>query len=235
MWESITGAGFWKGEIWNRHKNGGVYPEWLTITAVRDAVGEITNYVATLTDITERKKAEEEIRNLAFYDPLTHLPNRRLLLDRLSVALPASARRNAYGAILFLDLDNFKTLNDTKGHEFGDLLLIEVARRLLTCVRAEDTVARLGGDEFLVMLEDLNPDYEEAVAQAEAIGEKIRAALSVAYSLPGYSHQCSSSIGISLFKGVDVGVGELLKRGDIAMYQAKSAGRNNVRLFRESS
>ena len=231
MWQSIQASGTWKGEIWNRRKNGEVYPEWLTITAVKDGNGAVTNYVATLTDITGRKAAEEEIRNLAFYDPLTQLPNRRLLMDRLHQALAGSERSRKRGALLFIDLDHFKTLNDTLGHDKGDLLLQQVAQRLTACVREADTVARLGGDEFVVMLEDLSETAEEAVAQTRAIGEKILDTFSHPYLLAGIQHSSSGSIGIAPFRGHEQTETALLKHADIAMYQAKAAGRNALRFF----
>jgi diguanylate cyclase (GGDEF)-like protein/PAS domain S-box-containing protein len=217
---------------WFWHKNGMGFPVSMTVTPLVEN-GIRVGAVVIFQDVSERKANEARIHDLAFYDPLTRLPNRRLLLDRLGLALPASARRDSYGAVLFLDLDNFKVLNDTRGHEFGDLLLVEVARRLMSCVRAQDTVARLGGDEFVVMLEDLDEDAGRAAAQAEAVGEKIREALSADYSLQTHRHQCSSSIGITLFKGTEVGGGELLKRADVAMYQAKAAGRNTIRCYAE--
>ena len=154
-WACVERAGSWHGEIWNRRKNGEVYPSQATITAVKNANGEITNHVGTLTDITVSRAAADKIKSLAFYDPLTALPNRRLLMERLTQALASSARSGAAGALLFIDLDHFKTLNDTLGHDVGDLLLKQVASRLSGSVRDCDTVARLGGDEFVVMLEDL--------------------------------------------------------------------------------
>jgi diguanylate cyclase (GGDEF)-like protein/PAS domain S-box-containing protein len=231
MWDSILGSGTWKGEIWNKRKSGEVYPEWLTITAVKDGEGAITNYVATLTDITGRKAAEDEIKNLAFYDTLTQLPNRRLLMDRLHQALASSERSRHRGALLFIDLDHFKTLNDTLGHDKGDLLLQQVAQRLSACVRASDTVARLGGDEFVVMLEELSESAEEAVLQTRTVAEKILATFSQPYLLAGHQYQSSGSIGIAPFCGHDQTATVLLKNADIAMYQAKAAGRNGVRLF----
>ena len=231
MWESILGSGTWRGEVWSRRKNGEVYPEWLTVSAVKDGDGRVTNYVATLTDITRRKAAEEEIRNLAFYDPLTQLPNRRLLMDRLHQALASSDRSRRRGALLFIDLDYFKTLNDSLGHDKGDLLLQQVAQRLSASVRASDTVARLGGDEFVVMLEDLSENAENAKAQIRTIGEKILATFSQPYLLAGHRHQNSGSIGIAPFCGHAQSANELLKNADIAMYQAKSAGRNALRFF----
>ncbi len=231
MREEIARNGTWQGEIWHRRKNGEVHPEWLTVTAVKNSSGEISRYVGTLTDITARKAAEDEIRHLAFYDPLTLLPNRRLLLDRLHQALAISARSKRLGALLFLDLDNFKTLNDTLGHDKGDLLLQQIAQRLATCVREGDTVARLGGDEFVVMLEDLSPLSADAAAQAEIVGEKILGSLAQPYALAGHEYHSTSSIGVTLFSGQRETVEDLLKRADLAMYQAKSAGRNTLRFF----
>ena len=231
MWERIQRTGRWQGEIWNRRKNGEVYPEWLTITAVKGDAGGVTHYVGTLADITQRKAAESEIEYLAFYDPLTRLPNRRLLLDRLQQALAASARSQHLGALLFIDLDHFKTLNDTLGHDKGDLLLQQIAQRLTTCVREGDTVARQGGDEFVVVLEGLSESSQEAAAQAKTIGEKILATLNHTYLLAGYEYHSTLSIGITLFNAHQDTVDELLKQADISMYQAKAAGRNALRFF----
>ncbi len=231
MRETIQRTGSWQGEIWNRRKNGEVYPEWLSITAVKGSAGIITHYVGTLNDISLRKAAEEEIKYLAFYDFLTRLPNRRLLLDRLQQTLAVSARSGRMGALLFVDLDNFKDLNDTLGHSQGDLLLRQAAQRFTACVREGDTVARLGGDEFVVMLEDLSENPQEAATQAEIVGEKILAALNQPYPLAGREYHCTSSIGITLFSGHQESVEELLKQADLAMYQAKAAGRNSLRFF----
>jgi diguanylate cyclase (GGDEF)-like protein/PAS domain S-box-containing protein len=231
MWERIKRTGEWEGEIWNRRKNGDVYPEHLTITAVKDADGNVVNYVATLMDITASKASEEEIRNLAFFDPLTRLPNRRLLQDRLQQALASCGRSGRSGAILFIDLDNFKNLNDTLGHDIGDLLLEKVAIRLSSCVREGDTVARIGGDEFVVMLEDLSENILEAAEQVESVGNKIVAALNVSYQLGKHTYDNSPSIGATLFNDNHNSIDELLKQADIAMYQAKKAGRNTMRFF----
>ncbi len=231
MTECIAQRGTWQGEIWNRRKNGEVFPEWLTITAVKNEHGGVENYVATLSDISARKAAEDEIRNLAFYDPLTDLPNRRLLLDRLAQALAACVRHHRRGALLFIDLDNFKTLNDTLGHDKGDLLLQQVAQRLVKCVREGDTVARLGGDEFVVMLEDLDAHPEQAASQTLAVAEKILQSLGQAYQLGDRVHHTSASIGITQLADHDVTIEDLLKRADLAMYQAKAAGRNTLRFF----
>ncbi len=231
MWHTVNEDGYWQGEVWNRRKSGEIYPVWLTITAVTDHDGRVTHFVGTYADITERKEAEERIRNLAFYDPLTSLPNRRLLLDRLHQAQAGSGRSGRHGALLFIDLDNFKIINDTQGHIVGDMLLTEVAQRLGECVREGDTVARLGGDEFVVLLEDLSTELSHSAAQAEAVGEKIFAAINRPYILRGREHHSSPSIGVSLFLGHREDSEELLKRADLAMYQAKSAGRNTIRFF----
>jgi len=231
MWESISRTGAWHGEIWNRRKNGEVYPERLAITAVKGDDGIATNYVASMSDITVSRAASEEIKNLAFYDPLTHLPNRRLLVDRLNQALASSARSGRDGALLFLDLDHFKTLNDTLGHDIGDMLLKQVADRLSDCVREGDTVARIGGDEYVVMLEELSEHAIEAAAQAEFIGKKILMTLKLPYQLAMHEHHNTSSIGITLFSDQISGVDEILKQADIAMYQAKKSGRNALRFF----
>jgi diguanylate cyclase (GGDEF)-like protein/PAS domain S-box-containing protein len=231
MWAELLSKGVWQGEIIDRRRSGEVYPEWLTITAVKDETGATTHYVGVFQDITARKAAEEEIRNLAFYDSLTHLPNRRLLLDRLQQAVAASSRNGRYGALLFLDLDNFKTLNDSLGHDTGDRLLVEVAGRLLACVREGDTVARLGGDEFVLMVQDLSDGGGEAATQAEVMANKVLGTLGQPYQLGSQAYRGSSSIGVALFSGREVGIDELLKRADLAMYQAKAAGRNTLRFF----
>jgi diguanylate cyclase (GGDEF)-like protein len=178
-----------------------------------------------------RKAAEDEIRNLAFFDPLTQLPNRRLLIDRLAKVLAASNRSGKQIALLFIDLDNFKTLNDNLGHHVGDQLLQQVTARLLACIRQGDTVARLGGDEFVVLLEDLSATPVEAAKQAEVVGRQILEGLSKPYQLLNYQHHNSASIGITLLASPHDSVEELLKRADLAMYQAKAAGRNTLRFF----
>jgi len=187
--------------------------------------------IGTIQDITERKQAEHKISHLAFYDMLTGLPNRRLLRDRLQQAMASGARNARQGALLLIDLDNFKILNDTRGHDIGDLLLKETAERLLASVREVDTVARLGGDEFVVILEDLAENSAEATHQAEMVGEKIKQALTQIYHLFDYQYQSTPSIGITLFSGHQLRIDELMKRADTAMYQAKAAGRNALRFF----
>lgn len=231
MWSTLRETGIWAGEMWDKRKNGTLYPKWLTITTVRNAQDEVSHYVAIFMDISERKRAEEEIQRLAFYDTLTELPNRRLLMDRLIQSMIQSDRNGSFGALLFMDMDNFKLLNDTQGHDVGDMLLIEVAQRLKACVRESDTVARLGGDEFVVILQGLGNSEILAANLTEDIAEKIATALDQPYLLGEHEHHSSVSIGVGLFRGRSVTVDELLKRADTAMYQAKSAGRNAVRFF----
>jgi len=233
MWEQLTRVGVWQGEIWNRRKNGEVFPEWLNLSSVKGTAGQLTHFVSIFSDISARKLAENQIEQLAFYDPLTHLPNRRLLLDRLAQVLTACERYKRRGALLYVDLDNFKTFNETLGHARGDLLLTQVAGRLSRCVRECDTVARLGGDKFAVVLEDLSQDMLEAASHAEAVGEKICLALGQNYLIGGHEHLSTPSIGITLFGDDAKGehVDEPLKRAELAMYQAKAIGRNAIRFF----
>ncbi len=214
-------------------RNASGEPFWLMVSGepIFDASGAFLGYRGVGRDITARKQAEAQIERLAFYDALTELPNRQMLLERLGHAVAASARHRSHGGLLFIDLDNFKTLNDTMGHDRGDQLLQQVARRLTQCVRQMDTVARLGGDEFVVMLEELSEDVLEAANQAEAVGKKILAALNQHFDLAGQQHHTSPSIGVTLFFDHLETVDELLKRADLAMYQAKSAGRNTMRFF----
>ena len=244
MLHALSIDGHWQGEVWCRRKNGEEYPCWLNVTAVQGEEsrnahgGGVSHYIAAFTDVSERKQNEARIRQLAFYDPLTQLPNRRLLMDRLNHAIISTMRHNTHGAVLFIDLDNFKILNDTKGHHIGDQLLLHVAERLKACVRAEDTVSRLGGDEFLVMLENLSPEAGEAAREVERVAEKVRLSLSQPYffqdrqkSVDPCEFHSTPSIGICLFRGCTVPVDEILKRADMAMYQAKDAGCNTYRFF----
>ncbi|MDP2025621.1 EAL domain-containing protein [Sulfuriferula sp.] len=231
MWETINRTGGWQGEIWDRRKTGEEYPKWLTISAVKDNNGAVTHYVGTHFDITERKKAEERINELAFFDQLTGLPNRTLLLDRLRQIMTASSRDGSYGALLFIDLDNFKTLNDTLGHDMGDLLLKQVAQRLTPCVRKGDSVARLGGDEFVLVLGGLSMSEREAAIGAEAVAGKVLATLNQPYQLGDVAHRCTASVGATLFMGHLATIEDLMKQADLAMYKSKEAGRNTLRFF----
>jgi diguanylate cyclase (GGDEF)-like protein/PAS domain S-box-containing protein len=231
MWDSINSTGMWEGEILNRRKNGEVYPEYLYITAVKNAEGIVTNYVASRTDITSSKSASDEIERLYSIDLLTELPNRRLFLDRLKQALAISAHSGRRGALLFLDLDKFKNINDTQGHNVGDLLLQHVAKRLTACLREGDTVSRFGGDEFVVLLENLSEHAIEAATQTKDIAKKISRSLNQAYQLDEHSCFNSASIGATLFIGHELMAEELLKQADIAMYQSKVQGGNTLRFF----
>ncbi len=231
MWETLRCTGTWQGEIWDRRKDGTIYPKWLTISAVKSGRGTVTNYVGIQYDITERKKTEEKINHLAFFDQLTGLPNRTLLLDRIKQAMAASDRNSTYGALLFIDLDKFKTLNDTLGHDVGDLLLQQVAQRLTHCVRAGDTVARLGGDEFVLLLPDLGVNIKEALTQAETVGNKILSELNQTYQLRDLAYHSTASIGITIFLDRNVPIDDLMKQADMAMYKSKAMGRNMVRFF----
>ncbi|NDV13679.1 bifunctional diguanylate cyclase/phosphodiesterase [Crenobacter caeni] len=231
MWQAVAKTGSWQGEVWNRRKNGSHYPEWLTVTSVRNEHGQTTHYVGTMTDITLRKRAEEEIQRLAYFDPLTNLPNRRMLLDTLERAIARSTRNGQSGALLFIDMDNFKDLNDTQGHDKGDLMLQQVAQRLRQHTRGSDTVARLGGDEFVVLLEGLGDEIANAASHSKAVADKLLASLQADYVLGKHVHHSSCSIGVALFSGEENRIEDILKQADLAMYQAKSAGRNAVCFF----
>lgn len=230
LWHSLHTQDRWSGELWNRRKNGEVFPVLSTITAVRDAHGTVTHYVAAMNDITERKHQEEAIRHLAFYDQLTAVPNRRLLLERLQHALALARRQSQCGALMFIDLDNFKYVNDHLGHHAGDVLLQQVASRLTRLVRETDTVARLGGDEFVVLLEQLRP--ATACEDATQVAHKILYALSQPYDLNGEDGHVSGSVGVALFDGQDPDptsdIDRTMRRADQAMYAAKQAGKNSV-------
>ena len=236
---SGTPVGFLNFQVQHRCKDGRlIWGEAMSKTD-RNAQGEIIGYHGITREITERKRLEEQVRQLAFHDPLTHLANRRLMLEHLDQAMSASKRSHHHGALLFLDLDNFKSLNDTHGHSVGDLLLIEVAERLKACVREADTVARFGGDEFVVLLCELDTQPAEASEQAIAVAEKIRIRLSDLYVLQAapsgpatgtIEHQCTASIGVAIFRGRDESQSSVIDRADAAMYQAKKDGRNRIRL-----
>lgn len=230
--ELAVNSGEWRGEIAQRRKDRSMLLAEAHWTLVRNDEGQPSSIFAINTDITQRKMAENEIQYLAFYDSLTGLPNRQLLMDRLRQALAANARNRRMGALLFIDLDNFKLLNDTLGHDRGDLLLQQVSPRLISCVRESDTVARLGGDEFVVVLTaDFSEDHGEAVTQIKSICERILTAFNQPFSLGAYKHHTTPSIGIALFSDQSHTSDELLKHADLAMYQAKAAGRNAMCFF----
>ena len=228
---SISNTGGWQGEAWGRRKNGEEYPQWLNISAVKNKDGKITHYVASHSDITERKQVEAEIKDLAFFDQLTGLPNRTLFSDRLRQAILASGRNDLFGALLFIDLDDFKALNDTLGHDVGDKLLRQVAKRLLGFVREVDTVARLGGDEFVVILANLSANEHEAANLAKAVAKKILESLQLPYQLGDFTYANTASIGATLYLEKQNSSDDLMKQADLAMYKSKAAGRNTVRFF----
>ena len=226
LWQRLESEGHWQGEIWNRRKNGEIYPELLTITAINDADGRLTNYAALFSDISELKENEERIKHLAYYDPLTGMPNRRLFEDRLQVALAHVHRNKGQLAVMFVDLDRFKRINDTLGHEMGDQLLVEVSRRLYDCLREDDTVARMGGDEFVVLLSEVGmPD------DAAYIARRITAALTRPMSLGGRELVVTASVGISIYPEDGRTASTLIKNADTAMYRAKESGRNGYQMY----
>ena len=232
MWHALNTQGSWQGEIWNKRKSGEIYPQLLSIGTVCNEKNETTHYVASLSDISARKANEEQMRTLAFYDSLTKLPNRRLFLERLDHAYAAAHRLRTFGALLVVDLDDFKTLNDTAGHAAGDLLLEQVAKRLVNCVPHNEAVARLGGDEFVILLDNLGMHEIEAARSAEQLGQDVLQALVRPYLLGQSEYRGSASVGIALFGASDSQVSaEVLRNAHLAMSQAKSAGSNSLCFF----
>jgi len=225
MWESIRQLGYWQGEVWDKHKSGHVYPKQLTITVVRDAHGHVVNYVASFTDITQRVQAEKQAYYLAYHDALTGLPNRANLRGRLEQSLASALRESKQVAVMFLDLDRFKAINDSLGHAVGDELLVEVASRLKHAVRESDTVARLGGDEFVVVLTDAD------VGGAAHVAGKILETIEQSFTVSGKELYTSSSIGICLYPDDGGNAEELMRHADSAMYFAKSQGRGNCQFY----
>jgi diguanylate cyclase (GGDEF)-like protein/PAS domain S-box-containing protein len=226
MWRHINAEGRWQGEIWERRKDGVVYPKWITINAIRDDTGELTNHMAIFSDISERKAAEQRIYHLAHHDALTGLANRTLLGDRIRHAIHQVRRSGRMVAVLFIDLDGFKLINDTLGHEVGDTMLCKVAERLQSLVRDSDTVARMGGDEFLVLLSDIG--HEEDAAR---VAEKVVSAIAEPYHINGQELRTSPSIGISIYPQDAADENALIRSADTAMYHAKAVGRNNFQFY----
>lgn len=226
MWDALRQQGVWSGEIWNKHKNGGIYPRWLTISSVRAADGEIISYIANFVPLNASDDATSRLAHLAYHDPLTHLPNRLAFESHLTQALRLAEREAGHAALMLIDLDNFKNINDTLGHHVGDELLALVAQRLRECVRASDMVARLGGDEFVVLL----PDVDGPMTAAR-VANKIQTALADSYTVGNHMLYATPSIGISLYPTDGQDTNTLLRNADTAMYHAKSAGRNNHQFY----
>lgn len=232
--EMLSNAGGHHARNQNLRKDGKViYCEWFN-TTLNDASGNLVGVASLVQDETAYKKAQDEIERLAYYDTLTNLPNRRLLIDRLNQSLKVSKRKKSCVGVMFMDLDNFKILNDTKGHPVGDLLLQQVAKRLQMSVREHDTVARIGGDEFVIIVDDLEKDFESAKSVIELVGKKILKEINRPFKLHDYEHYCTPSIGIYTYTGENINADEVLKRADTAMYQIKQSGRNNIKLYDDS-
>ncbi|RFA26599.1 hypothetical protein CAI21_16695 [Alkalilimnicola ehrlichii] len=230
MWAELNATGHWQGEIWNRRKNGEIYPELMTVTAIADEGAELTHYAAMFNDISQLKESEERIRSLAYYDPLTGLPNRRLLDDRLQMAIAHAHRHRLQMAVLFVDLDRFKQVNDRLGHRAGDRLLEHIAERLVACVREDDTVARMSGDEFVILLSELET-AEEAVQAAERITATLRQPLHI----DGEAISPTASVGIALYPEHGNTGDTLIKHADTAMYRAKNGGRDRHSAYSPSA
>jgi diguanylate cyclase (GGDEF)-like protein/PAS domain S-box-containing protein len=232
MWDGLLRTNRWEGEIWNLRKNGEIFPEWLSMTVIRDQKNQVQNYVAAFADITVRKENEQRIKQLAYFDSLTGLANRTLFYDRLDQAILQAQRNNAKVALLFIDLDRFKEINDSLGHDAGDALLKNVARRITKCLRKTDTLARLGGDEFVVILRELqDDDSHESALVCQKVAENILARVAEAHEYKGHTFYGGASIGIILYPDNADNVSDLIQRADTAMYEAKNAGRNTYRFF----
>ncbi|MBA1446972.1 MAG: diguanylate cyclase [Gammaproteobacteria bacterium] len=231
LWKQLTDSGSWQGEIWNQRRNGEVYPQWTSISLIRDDKGTIIHYLSSMVDVSKQRRAEAEVEFLAYHDSLTGLPNRVLLFDRLNQALARSSRSGSIGASVFMDLDRFKNINDSLGHLVGDGMLKEFARRLKKLVRKDDTLARLGGDEFMMVLNELGPDQESATNKVLSIAEKFKASLAEPYHIREYELHTTSSIGVTLFSGDGETAEDIIRRADTAMYKAKEEGRNAIRFY----
>lgn len=226
MWDAIDAKGHWQGEVWNRKKTGELYAELLTISSLKDSSDQVVNYVGMFTDITHSKQQQEKLNLMAHYDVLTKLPNRALFVDRFNQAIAHSKRTKTQLAVCFLDLDNFKPINDNYGHDVGDQLLIEVANRINACIREEDTVSRQGGDEFALLLSDIN-----SFAQCEKMLERLLSSLGEIYPIKGKEHSVTASCGVTVYPNDDGDIDTLIRHADQAMYKAKQSGRNKYQLF----
>lgn len=231
LWHNLLAEGRFEGEIWNRRKDGTIFPGWQCITAVKNESGQTTHYVGIFSDISDQKRNEEKITKLAFYDPLTKLPNRLLLMDRINHEIALASRHKKFGAIIFLDLDRFKLLNDSQGHQVGDELLIQVAHRLQRMIRGEDSPSRLGGDEFVLLIHANSDSLSEAADNALTIADKVNRALNDPYILHGSEYHFTASIGITLFPEHGYQAQDLIQQADTAMYRSKDKGKNTVSFY----
>lgn len=231
MWQTIETLGSWEGEVWDKRKDGDVFPLLIAITTIRDAKNRITNYVLSFSDITPTKRDADAIHKLAFFDPLTHLPNRRALSERVAHALMVCESHGKTLAVLFIDMDNFKDINDALGHQLGDRILIETAQRLRRCMRSDDTVARIGGDEFAIVVKNLDFNIDTAKAEVEIVAAKILAILNQSYQLDKQEIHSGASVGVAIARHSQVPIEELFKQADIGLYQAKISGRNQMCFF----
>ena len=225
MWNELNTNGRWEGEIWNRRKDGEIYPEWLSITTVKDKTGNVQSYVGIFSDISSIKTSEDKLIQLAFYDPLTCLPNRVLFRDRLNHTLAHAKREKDNFAVYFLDLDGFKQINDSYGHLAGDTVLLETANRLKECIRASDTVARLAGDEFTIIAEKISDP-----ADITTIAKKIMTAIAKDFHVNGHRVSCGISIGVAVYPASASNVETLMEKADAAMYEVKKSGKHGFRL-----
>ncbi len=234
IWQQLQANGKWSGEIWSQRKNGEIYPTWQTISSIKNQQGDVTHYISFFTDITEHKKTEQEIERLAFYDPLTDLPNRRLLFDHLEHEYAVAKRYHRNGALLFLDLDRFKHINDSLGHSVGDEILKITAHRLTGILRESDIAVRLGGDEYVLLIPAQEVSISQITSQARKVAEKVQSVINQPYHIAEHELYTSTSIGITLFSGNEESADCILKQADTAMYYAKDAGRNTFRFYLNS-
>lgn len=230
IWASLQENGYWHGELWHRRMSGDVYPEWASMTVIRDERDEITGFVGVFSDITEKKRSEAQTHRLAYFDPLTDLPNRSLFEDRLAQALAHAKRQHGHVVVLFLDLDGFKGVNDTLGHASGDQLLKMVAKRLSGCVREGDTVARVGGDEFTLIMSDIRCE-KTANRAACSVANKLLACLRQPFNIGEHEVVVTPSMGVAVGPSDGTDAATLLKRADLAMYNAKATGKNCFQFY----
>jgi len=233
MWQSLNCHGKWEGKIWNRRKNGEVYSQYLSIAVVTDNSGNVTNYVATMNEITKGRAAKDKFANLSYYDPLTQLPNRRLFFDSFVQEIEAMSGNRRRAALLMIDLDHFKNLNDTLGHHLGDLLIEQLATRLVPCIRKKDLVARFGGDEFFILITNLTGTKIECASRAQEFATKVMTTFDTPFQLDEHHYSITASIGVTILGGEKTSTDMVLKQADIAMYQAKTKGRNRICFFEE--